>query len=295
MIRSGFFNAVNGDRKYNSEDINTYLQGLVTKDGVYENVGNKLQVKALENMTISIDTGKAMTDFHWFTNDSLYNIVLDASDVTLNRYDAIVLRYNRANRETTPHVIKGANALTAKYPDIVRNDDFYDICLAYVYIEAGVSAITQSDITDTRLDTDVCGYITGLIKQVDTSQLFDQYKAACDELVARLIEWQANQQALFDLWFDRLTREVLIGTLFVDEYKKVHNTTENMTNLLIGIPNYDPTVDLLFVNIYGIMLVENEDYTITGTGETAQINFKGQIAANQKIECRVLKSRVLMQ
>lgn len=38
-VTYGFFNSVNGDRKYNADQMSSYFDGLVT-DGVYEKIGD---------------------------------------------------------------------------------------------------------------------------------------------------------------------------------------------------------------------------------------------------------------
>lgn len=291
MYKSGFFNSQNGDRKYNSQDINDFLKGILSKDGVFENVDNKLQVIPGDGMAVGIDTGKALVSYFHFKNDAIEAVALDESDLTLNRYDAIVLRYDIGLRKITPVVIKGTNATTPVKPNIVRNTSYYDLCLAYVYIAAGATSITQSVITDTRLDSDVCGYITGLITQVDTSQLFDQWQSACEELFAEFTTWKNTQEASFEAWFESLT-ETLGVTTYIQEYKNVQTTDASITELLIGIPEFDSSADTLFVTNYGLMLVENEDYTVSGTGSAAKLVFTGTIIPNQKIECRVLKSKI---
>ena len=36
MIKTGFFNSINGDRGYNADDMSDYFKGLLT-DGVFKN------------------------------------------------------------------------------------------------------------------------------------------------------------------------------------------------------------------------------------------------------------------
>lgn len=52
-VTYGFFNSVNGDRKYNADQMSSYFDGLVT-DGVYEKIGDALIVKAGTGMQVSI-------------------------------------------------------------------------------------------------------------------------------------------------------------------------------------------------------------------------------------------------
>ena len=81
----GFFNSVNGDRLYNSQQMSEIFEGLIT-DGVYENVGNKMAVQPNNGMTIQIATGRGWFGKHWVNNDSEYTLTLSTSDVILNRY-----------------------------------------------------------------------------------------------------------------------------------------------------------------------------------------------------------------
>lgn len=57
-----------------------------------------------------------------------------------------------------------------------RDADAYEIAIADVYVRAGVISVMQSNITDTRLNSELCGIVHGTIKQVDTTEIFRQYK-----------------------------------------------------------------------------------------------------------------------
>lgn len=73
MITSGFFDSLNGDRKYNSDQLSLMLEGLVG-DGIYENVGNKFKVSAAGGMSVSIGSGRAVIKGRWIKSDSAYNL-----------------------------------------------------------------------------------------------------------------------------------------------------------------------------------------------------------------------------
>ena len=45
MLTSGFFNSVDGDRKYNAEQMSQMFEGLIG-DGIFESVGGKFKVSA---------------------------------------------------------------------------------------------------------------------------------------------------------------------------------------------------------------------------------------------------------
>lgn len=203
MWTYGFHNSVNGDRVYNADQMSGIFSGLIT-DGVYESVGNKLAVQPNSGMTIQIATGRGWFNSRWVNNDSEYLITLEASDVTLNRYAAICVRGDNSNgvRSTAPYVKYSDYATTPVKPTMVRNDTLKEYCLAYVYIGAGVSSITESDIEDTRQDTNLCGWVTGLIDQITPDTLYTQF-------TAQFNEWFSNIQD--DL--DENTKIMLVAAL----------------------------------------------------------------------------------
>ena len=56
-VTSGFFNSVEGDRKYNAEQLSNFF-GCVISSGVLPNPSTNLQVKAKTGMTVSVGPGR---------------------------------------------------------------------------------------------------------------------------------------------------------------------------------------------------------------------------------------------
>lgn len=178
----GFHNSVNGDRVYNADQMSGIFDGLLTP-GVYESVGDKLAVQPNSGMVIQIATGRGWFNSRWVNNTSPYLITLEASDVTLNRYAAICVRGDNSSgvRSTAPYVKYSEFATTPVKPTMERTDDVKEYCLAYVYIKARATAITAADIEDTRQDTNLCGWVTGLIDQITPDTLYTQFTAQFNE------------------------------------------------------------------------------------------------------------------
>lgn len=175
---SGFFNSVNGDRLYNADQMSKMFEGLIT-DGVYASVGNKLAVRPNSGMTIQIDTGRGWFFNRWVNNDSEYTLMVDSSDVVLNRYVAVVIKVDTSDsvRDVVPYLKYSDFATTPVKPTMERSETVKEYCLAYIYVGAGVSEITASVIEDTRGNAEICGWVTGLINQLDSTTLFEQYTA----------------------------------------------------------------------------------------------------------------------
>ena len=299
-LEYGFFNAVKQtdgtyDRVYNAEQMSRYFNGLVSP-GVYESVGGGLQVRAGTGMTVQVQTGRAILgdNCQWLDNDAVLDIVLNAAHVTLNRYTAIVMRLDYTNRNISIVAVDGANATAPTKPAMTRTGAIMEYCLAYVYVGKGVTTITQSAITDTRPDNTVCGWVTGLVQQVDTSQLFLQWQTAYAEFYAQMQAWQTQQEAAFDSWFSTLTGQLQVNT-YIQEYRNTVSVTTSTTQVSIGISQYVPNTDILIANLNGIALVEGTDYSISGTGTGAKMTLTKAIDGNNVIEFRVLKSKIGQQ
>lgn len=179
---SGFFNSVNGDRLYNADQMSRIFEGLIT-DGVYESVGDKMAVQPNGGMTIKIATGRGWFGRHWVNNDSELTLTVAQSDVTLNRYVAVCIKVDDTDavRDAVPYLKYSDFATTPVKPTMTRTEQVKEYCLAYVYLRAGATAITASDIEDTRADESVCGWVTGLIEQLNSATLWTQWEALFNE------------------------------------------------------------------------------------------------------------------
>lgn len=287
-VTYGFFNSVNGDRKYNADQMSSYFDGLVI-DGVYEKIGDALIVKAGTGMQVSIGKGRAVIRSKWFDNDASYIINLNPAHATLNRYTAICLRLNLEERKIDFYMKDSADATTPVKPAMEDSQTVKELCLAYIYVKRRVTEITQADITDTRANTQICGWVTGLIRQVDTSQLFLQWQDAYEKNIAEMDEWKKKQQDSFDEWFRTLTDQLNVKTKLYD-YKKAVTLEEDSNEIHIGDNFYNQDDTVLYANINGIQLVEGVDYTIEGIGAGSYLKFKNIIETGNIIEIRTMRS-----
>lgn len=176
MWTSGFFNSVNGDRLYNADQMSAIFNGLIT-DGVYMSVGERLAVQPNSGMTIQIATGRGWFAKRWVDNTTPHLLVLEAADVTLNRWAAVCIKVDltETGRKAEPYVKYSEYATAPVKPTMERTETVNEYCLAYVYLRAKASAITAADIEDTRADRNLCGWVTGLIEQLDTTTMWTQW------------------------------------------------------------------------------------------------------------------------
>ncbi len=200
MERSGFFNSVNGDRKYKAEDFANYFNKFIT-NGVFPNPSTNLQVMAGDGMNVVVKIGSAWINGYVYDNTTDLILPVDPADGVLNRIDRVVLRYDTINREIKAKIKKGTFASAPVAPSLQRDADAFELALADISIAKGIVSISQAYITDTRLNTGLCGIVNSLI-QVDTTTLLNQYEAGMQAKEAQFTQdfndWFATIQAALD-------------------------------------------------------------------------------------------------
>lgn len=291
-VTYGFFNSVSGDRLYNADQMSTYFEGLVSS-GVFENVGDRLQVTAGTGMSVNVGTGRAIISSKWVKNDAALNLPISAADVQKNRIDAIAIRFD-ATARTVSIVAKEGTATTgaATPPTRATGADVYELFLAYVSVPKTTTTITQDLITDLRWSAN-CGWVTGLIKQVTTSDLYDQWAAAYNayyaQSTAMFNAYMSAKQTEFNTWFAHLTQQLNVDTT-LHQYQNTVSTSSGTSEINIGISEYDSDYDLLLAYIGGVLLVQGDDYVITGTGDAAKITLTLPTVGVNDVTFIVIKS-----
>lgn len=260
-LKFGFFDSVDGDRKYSASDIGEYFLKLIS-NGVFATPANAMQVKATTtpSMGVYVTSGWAFINCKYLHNTAAYPLTITTADQAYPRIDRVVMQMNPAldTRACTIYVKAGQASASPTAPSLTRvSGGTWELSLAQVYVAAGATSISQANITDERANTSVCGYVTGLIDQIDTTDLFAQYDAAFD----------AKEQEFQD-WWDTVREEVFTATNTVRKYTRTEQTSgTNTTSMPIGIAAYSAN-DILNVYVNGIRLCEDTEYTVSGSTVT---------------------------
>lgn len=177
----GFFNSQNGDRKYNAEQMASIFDGLI-KDGVYDTVGEIFAVTPGTGMQVLVGSGRAWFDHTWNNNDASYPLAITAADVSLPRYDAVVLETNHSDtvRTNRLRVVTGTPASNPVKPTMASSANVKQHPLAYIKVTAGAKAITQSMI-QVVVGTSECPFVTGIIDTAEIDALFQQWNGEFNE------------------------------------------------------------------------------------------------------------------
>ena len=281
-VTYGFFNAVDSDRTYNADQMSEYFDGLVS-NGVYEDIGDALQVLVVsDSMSVTVGSGRGLINCKWIKNDAAVSIDITQAHATLNRYSAVVMRLDIVNRKMEFATIDGTPASTPTKPTLANSASAIELALAYVYVPATATTLTQANVEDAR-GTSVCPWVTGLIQQVDTSQLFLQYQTAFQEYYLAM-----TQQ--FNEWFSTLTEELNVNTFVRKYYKREVLVSGSSTTIdldMVGY-TYDAT-DVINVYINGLMGAKDVDWTLDV--DNMQITVLTSTTGTE-VQIQILKSKI---
>lgn len=284
VIKSGFFTSINGDRRYGHSELNKPLLSLIS-DGVIPNRGNALQVMANNNDTIKVMSGIAHCYGHWMENTAVEVLEIPQSDYVYDRIDRVVIRCDETEdvRDMFIYIKHGQAKSNPEPPALEKTDSVKEMCLAEIYVKKQTGSIKQSDITDTRANTAVCGWVVALIDKVDTSTLYLQWKKAYED-------YYSKTQSAIDGWFSNI-KENLNGIGVLREYKKKFRILSTPTDtFLIDVPMFDPDLDILNVYINGLKLHDDE-YSVVKKNNVDHIKLKDEISSTQNDELEIVVMR----
>jgi hypothetical protein len=165
MQKSGFFNSNGGDRVYNATDFAEYFGNLVS-NGIFYKVEDNLKVKAATGMNITVQPGSAWINGYNYINTTPLDFVIATANGVNPRVDRVVVRWDNVGRAITLAVKTGVPASVPSAPDLTRTADIYELGIADVLVSKGVVVVTSDAITDTRLNTNLCGLVNSLVSAI---------------------------------------------------------------------------------------------------------------------------------
>ena len=202
MPKSLFFNALTDtksptgyDRNYNADDLSDFLSMVcdtgVVKTNTVSSEPQGLKVVAASGMTINVNAGKAAIKGKAFINDALESFTVAANGTTVNRYDYIVIKYdnNISVRNITLTLRTGTSAIPTA-ASLNRTGKVYELMLAYITVAPSATSITQTNITDTRGNADLCPWFTA-VKGYD-----NYYDAMVQKHTGIVVMESAGQRAI---------------------------------------------------------------------------------------------------
>lgn len=211
-VSSGFFNSLNGDRKYNAAQMSAIFDGLII-DGVFASIGTAFAVKAAGGLTVNVGAGKAWFDHTWTVNDSILPMTAPEAEVLLDRIDAVVLEVNgmESIRENTIKFVKGNPSSAPSRPILTNEGNVHQYPLCYIYRKYGTAVINQADITP-MVGTESTPFVTGILQTISLDELLGKWQDELDRFTdarsQEVDDWIAQEESDFTAWFDKMKADL---------------------------------------------------------------------------------------
>lgn len=176
--KSGFFNAREAedgtyDREYDAEQFAEYFANFIS-NGVYANPANQLKVvfddSPSKPFVVIVRKGKAYIDGYWYELTEDMEITIPVNTKAYIVKDVIRCTLDKAERKVS---IVLEEDVISDHP--TNNNNRHDLILSTIIVQPNASKLNAEDITDKRPDKAYCGFVTGVIDQIDTTELFQQY------------------------------------------------------------------------------------------------------------------------
>lgn len=221
-VSSGFFNSLNGDRKYNAAQMSAIFDGLIV-DGVFASIGTAFAVKAAGGLTVNVGIGKAWFDHTWTVNDSILPMTAPEAEVLLDRIDAVVLEVNGTEsvRDNTIKFVKGNPSSAPSRPTLTNEGNVHQYPLCYIYRKYGTAVINQADITP-MVGTESTPFVTGILQTISLDELLGKWQDELDRFTdarsQEVDDWIAQEEIDFTTWFNEMKADLQQEQTVLDQW-----------------------------------------------------------------------------
>lgn len=169
------------DKEYVADDFARYFRAFISS-GIFMKEDTNLQVIANGDMTVTLKAGKMIIDGYRYDNTGDIIIEIDPADGVLGRIDRVSATWCKDEGDIHYTLQKGTPSYEPVAPECRRTEEYKDYVVADIYVAAGVIKIQQQNITDQRLNSDVCGLAIPFT-ELNTDAIFTQYQDAVNEFL----------------------------------------------------------------------------------------------------------------
>lgn len=286
---SGFYDSVDNDRLYSADEMNRPYKRVIT-NGVFAtpkgDPSTDLQVLSAENaLNVIIKKGEGIFNYKWFENPSDLVVTITTNTGIVPRIDSILVQIDETQSGRIGSIVyrEGTPSSNPLPPAKITTEGITEYRLANIYVAPSANWIGQDAITDLR-GSNECPWVTSLIKQVDTSTLYEQYRAAYQN-------YYDEETEAFDAFMESLTEQLTVNTNMVKYESHYTTTSDGQTEIPINIATYNKNKDVLMVRVNKLFASEGIDYTISNDG--SKITLVKDLKANQSVDFIVLQSVVV--
>ena len=201
----------NVDEYIGAENVMKWLHGRTS--GVFGADGN-LSVTSNGDMTVNVSDGVGWlanddADGTVFWNDtkeqtgSELKLTVPLANAIYPRIDRVVVTWATVDYSVKPsiEILSGTVASNPTAPALTNNTLKRQISLAQIYVGAAVSKITAANVTDERLDSEVCGLVTDWVS-VDTTTMQQQFNEFLQQVKEALSDINAGTATMLRSTYD---------------------------------------------------------------------------------------------
>lgn len=279
------------DRAYIADDFARYFRAFITS-GVFMKVSTNLQVLENGDMTVILKPGNLIIDGYRYENLDNIIIELEPADGVLNRIDRISGTWSKEDRNIHYTLQKGKPSYNPVPPELRRDADTKDYVFADVYIKAGAISVTQADITDQRLNSEVCG-VANPFNEIDTTSIFIQFtkwleltREKGEEDVAALVERMEGYLEMLEISGDNQLKEIIkiMRDFESASEAEVRYWFESVQEIVEKAENGE-LLNLIYEEIYRLATEQDIENIINGTYiEETEASGLFEVASKEDIE-----------
>lgn len=245
---------------YDAADAETYL--CTRTSGVFS-ADNCFNYTLTGNLKITIGAGIAWinnADFKGksICNNSAVELTIPLGDSYNPRIDRVVLEFSAANNESTLKIIQGTAAATPSAPAIIQTSTVYQLGLYTIYVARAATAVSAANVTDTRLDSTVCGLMRDSVTSIPTAELYAQFMA-----------WFAEVQEFLE------ENDTAVNSLKLENHPASYFATQTDLNTLqTQVDNIGTVSKLTTLPASGTALAADTIYEISSSNPVSNYQFK---------------------
>lgn len=236
----------NADEYIGAENVMKWLHGRTS--GVFGAEDN-LAVTADDGLSVSVSDGVGWiandeADGTVFWNDSeqengtKLSLTVELPNAIYPRIDRVVVSWETINYVAKPsiEILKGTAASSPVPPSLTNDNLKRQISLAQIYVPEAASKISPDNITDERLNEDVCGLVTAGIS-VDTSVMQAQFLAFLSKIESELARLNAGTETMLKTDYDQDLNVKESGGIKAYTDERLQPVQTNLSGLAADVDN----------------------------------------------------------
>lgn len=285
-IEFGFYNSLNGDRKYSAVDISRIFDGLIN-DGIFQTYGGHFGVNdarlvdGTNGMQVYINTGRAWFDHTYSVSDVVMTRDIAQASTSYPRIDTVVLETNSQTRTNSIKVITGEAKANPVPPVLTNTETVHQYPLADITVPKGATSISLANIRN-RIGTEDCPYATSL------------FDGEVDSIVTRELSRYLNDDG--SALYEKLENSIVNIVYFHRYYRGDVSCSRSYQQLrqlivdqspviaILEVDDTDPTSGNSFI-YYGSLCGEREQRTNSMNPGRVVFNFLADIESGLVYRC----------